>query len=99
MNQSYIHISFYTNPEANFYPPHEFTAENKILEGFSWRVAERPTRQSVLNFEKKEILPEIEQEKTTAVEAGPKKATILKQSRPNGLKKPARRSIPRLKSN
>ncbi|TGE14125.1 OstA-like protein [Hymenobacter elongatus] len=41
-------ISFLTNPDASFIPPHELKAEDKKLKGFSWRVAERPTRRLVL---------------------------------------------------
>ena len=50
-------ITFYTNPEAKFYPPHEITTEKKQLEGFRWRGEERPSKESVIGIqiEKSEI--------------------------------------------
>jgi lipopolysaccharide export system protein LptA len=42
-------ISFYMKPEATFYPPHEITPELTKLDGFVWRVSERPTLQQVLS--------------------------------------------------
>ncbi len=47
-------ISFYTKPEATFYPPHEITPDLTKLEGFAWRESERPTLDQVL----KPISPE-----------------------------------------
>ncbi len=38
-----INFSAYNNPDAQFIPPHEFTPEVQKLEGFNWRVEERPT--------------------------------------------------------
>lgn len=35
-------FSVYTNPEAQFIPPHELTEEMKYLDNFEWRDAERP---------------------------------------------------------
>ena len=42
-------ISFYTNPDASFIPPHEITAETRQLQGFNWRSVERPTKYQVIN--------------------------------------------------
>lgn len=41
-------IRFYTNPDGNFVPPHELTDDAKTLEGFAWRIKERPTRREIL---------------------------------------------------
>lgn len=41
-------IRFYTNPDGQFVPPHELKDDKKKLEGFAWRVNERPTRQEIM---------------------------------------------------
>lgn len=41
-------IRFYTNPDGNFVPPHELKEDAKKLEGFAWRITERPTRRDIL---------------------------------------------------
>lgn len=41
-------LSFYVQPDAQFIPPHEVTPEDKTLEGFSWRIKEKPTRNQVV---------------------------------------------------
>ena len=41
-------ISFLTNPEARFIPPHELKVADQRLRGFRWRAKERPTRLQVL---------------------------------------------------
>ncbi len=38
-----INFSAYNNPDAQFIPPHEFTPEIQKLDGFNWRIGERPT--------------------------------------------------------
>lgn len=43
-------IIFYQAAEANIIPPHEITDEDKRLEGYTWRIKEKPTRDMVLNF-------------------------------------------------
>lgn len=40
-------ISFLTNPDATFTPPHEIKADDTRLKGYRWRPTERPTRHSV----------------------------------------------------
>ncbi|MEM6842868.1 MAG: OstA-like protein [Bacteroidota bacterium] len=42
-------IRFDNKPEGKFIPPHEITPENTKLEGFSWRIEERPTLASIFN--------------------------------------------------
>lgn len=41
-------IRFYTNPDGNFVPPHELKDSDKQLEGFAWRITERPSRRQIL---------------------------------------------------
>ncbi|SMB89791.1 OstA family protein [Hymenobacter roseosalivarius DSM 11622] len=41
-------ITFQTNPDASFIPPHELKEEDKSLKGMQWRIKERPTRRATL---------------------------------------------------
>jgi hypothetical protein len=41
-------IRFFTKPDGSFIPPHELKEEDSKLEGFSWRIDERPTRGELL---------------------------------------------------
>ncbi|GAB3885118.1 OstA-like protein [Spirosoma agri] len=41
-------IRFYGRPDAQLIPPKELTDEDKELDGFSWREAEKPTKGQVL---------------------------------------------------
>lgn len=41
-------ISFLTNPDASFIPPHELKGPDQRLKGYTWRPTERPTRRAVL---------------------------------------------------
>jgi hypothetical protein len=41
-------MSFYTNPEATFIPPHELDEPDTRLKGFAWREDERPTLENIL---------------------------------------------------
>ena len=47
-------ISFYTNPDASFFPPHEILEPDTRLGNFEWREEERPDKMDVLS-NKKEI--------------------------------------------
>ena len=40
-------ISFLTNPDATFIPPHELKDDDTRLKGYRWRPTERPTRRTV----------------------------------------------------
>lgn len=46
-------ITFYTQPEAKFIPPHELEEEDMFLEGFDWRADERPELYEVATYYKK----------------------------------------------
>ncbi len=41
-NKKLINFSAYGKPDARFIPPHELTAEIQKLDGFDWRILERP---------------------------------------------------------
>jgi len=43
-------VKFYTNVDSSLIPPHELKAGDKTLKGFSWRVADRPTKEQVLHL-------------------------------------------------
>lgn len=47
-NENLSKISFFMEPTGLFYPPHEITADGKELADFTWRIAEQPTREDVL---------------------------------------------------
>ncbi len=61
-------IRFYTNPEGKFIPPHELKESLKKLEGFKWRVEDRPRLDEILSYvpeqnkKKKETI--LEEDKT-----------------------------------
>lgn len=42
-------LSFYTQPEARFIPPHELKKEDAVLKGFSWREDRKPDRSDVVD--------------------------------------------------
>lgn len=42
-NRTLINFSAYNKPDARFIPPHELTPELERLDGFAWRIEERPT--------------------------------------------------------
>lgn len=42
-------IRFYTKPDGSFIPPHELKDDLKQLEGFAWRIEERPSRAEILH--------------------------------------------------
>ena len=58
-------ISFYTNPDAQFIPPHELKKELVFLEGFNWRAQERPEKSDVATYYQNLTLPDITNEKNT----------------------------------
>ncbi|MDX5346547.1 MAG: LPS export ABC transporter periplasmic protein LptC [Hymenobacteraceae bacterium] len=42
-------ISFLVNPDASFIPPHELNETDKRLEGFTWRIEEKPSLEDILS--------------------------------------------------
>ncbi|RED93386.1 OstA-like protein [Marinoscillum furvescens] len=49
-DQKLSSFSVYTEPEAQFIPPHELTPEVQRLDNFSWRSSERPTLYDVAPY-------------------------------------------------
>lgn len=47
-NNSMQNISFYNQPQAQFIPPLELLKDMHFLEGFEWRVNEKPTKEDVI---------------------------------------------------
>ncbi|WP_258104768.1 OstA-like protein [Marinoscillum sp. MHG1-6] len=41
-DEKLVMFKVYVNPEANFIPPHELTPQIQRLEGFQWRIEEKP---------------------------------------------------------
>ncbi len=41
-------IRFYTTPDGKFIPPHELKDDIKKLDGFAWRIEERPTKTAIM---------------------------------------------------
>ena len=37
-------------PEGRFVPPHEITPEETKLDGFAWRIEERPTLETIFDY-------------------------------------------------
>jgi lipopolysaccharide export system protein LptA len=58
VNGQVNNLSFYTNPDAQFIPPHELKDDDKQLRGFYWLENLRPTRSDVVKVP--QSLPEIE---------------------------------------
>jgi lipopolysaccharide export system protein LptA len=77
-------ISFLTNPDASFIPPHELKPEDEKLKDFRWRPTERPTRRLVLG--KHFAAPKKAKPKTTA------KTPAKASAKPKATKTPVRRA-------
>ncbi|MGB3585797.1 MAG: OstA-like protein [Tunicatimonas sp.] len=43
-------IKFDVKPEGRFVPPHEITPEETKLDGFAWRIEERPTLETIFDY-------------------------------------------------
>lgn len=90
-------IRFYTNPDGSFVPPHELKENDKILEGFAWRIDERPSLGEILmdpaeaeriRKEAESIVKEEAEEKTNLEKLMDKNIDIEKIK--DKLKKPAK---------
>lgn len=81
-------ITFQTNPDASFIPPHELKEPDKTLKGMQWRIKERPTRRATLG---KHFAPPTKarpKKKSSTPKKSPPKAKS--QPAPNAKKPPAR---------
>lgn len=87
-------ISFYTQPEAKFIPPHELEEDQMFLEDFDWRADERPELYDVATYYKNDSeqtddldsqVKELIQDNQPKIEMGPEmlkqadKTEVLKQ--------------------
>ncbi|MEP0367200.1 MAG: OstA-like protein [Cyclobacteriaceae bacterium] len=45
-----VRFKVYVNPDANFIPPHELTADIQRLDGFQWRIEEKPELFDVAHY-------------------------------------------------
>lgn len=96
-------FSVFTQPEAQFIPPHELTKEQRRLENFHWRIDEKPKLFDVapyLNPEKELLEEEVENQLTDSEseKAKPLPFEIIKNQnsnksksqliKPNGSNKP-----------
>ncbi|MBD2715680.1 hypothetical protein KBK19_11600 [Microvirga sp. STR05] len=86
-------ISFLTNPDASFIPPHELKPEDEKLKDFKWRPTERPTRRAVLGKHfalpvKAKAKPKAKTPAKTSTKAKPKAKTKA------AAKAPVRRAAP-----
>jgi len=43
-------IAFMAKPDGRFIPPKEIKTDDKELDGFRWRIAERPTKESIMKI-------------------------------------------------
>jgi lipopolysaccharide export system protein LptA len=73
-------ISFLTNPDASFIPPHELKEPDQRLKGYRWRPTERPTRRMVLG-------------KQFDDRPKPKAKTIKKSVKKKIVKKPVKKPV------
>jgi len=75
-------ISFLTNPDASFVPPHELNEPDRRLKGFKWRIDEKPDKTFVMS-------------KRTKKPAKPAPSAtvpaLAKREEPNKITKPSRR--------
>jgi len=49
LDQKVNNITFYTNPDATFIPPHEIEDPDTRLKSFNWRKDEKPSLEEVIN--------------------------------------------------
>ncbi|MGA0558348.1 OstA-like protein [Larkinella sp. VNQ87] len=52
-------ISFYGQPDSKLVPPKELKDSDKRLEGFNWRIAERPTKAKVTGYVDPAVSPTV----------------------------------------
>lgn len=56
INNDLDNITFYKNPEAKLIPPHEIQKKDTQLEGFTWRIEERPSLFDVAHYLKPKLI-------------------------------------------
>ena len=83
-------IAFLTKPDGKFIPPKEIKTDDKELEGFRWRINEKPTKESIM----KVVAPPI----TAKLEVIKKDSTMLKPIENEAKKVPLNNSKKKLRS-
>ncbi len=92
VNEELDNISFYVKPSARFIPPHELTAGVQRLDGFNWRIEERPVLDDLLGdkptpikSKEEELLPELPKDQILNLEGiPPKNERLLKKRKGDG---------------
>jgi hypothetical protein len=80
-------IQFVGQPDGRFIPPQGVKSEDKQLDGFNWRIKEKPTKKDVLakaGF--KPIPPQIVKPTETAPTTSVKKEAVKTKGKPKGKK-------------
>lgn len=60
-------IAFLAKPEGRFVPPKEIKEDDKELDGFRWRITEKPTKESIMKVVAPPILVKLKPEKKDSV--------------------------------
>jgi lipopolysaccharide export system protein LptA len=60
-------IAFLAKPEGRFVPPKEIKEDDKELDGFRWRITEKPTKESIMRVVAPPILVKLKPEKKDSV--------------------------------
>src|SRR6476661_3002972 len=89
-------ISFLTNPDASFIPPHELKKEDERLKGYRWRATERPRRRQVLGKQFDDRPPKKAKPKSKPTPKAPKKkATTSTKPPAKPASTPAKATAPK----
>jgi hypothetical protein len=80
------YLSFLTNPDATFTPPHELKEDDTRLKGYRWRPTERPTRRTVFG---KHFASDIKAKPKAKSKAKPKPKSQKTKSKAIPRKRPA----------
>lgn len=60
-------IAFLAKPEGRFVPPKEIKEDDKELDGFRWRITEKPTKESIMKVVAPSILVKLKPEKKDSI--------------------------------
>ena len=60
-------IAFLAKPDGRFIPPKEIKTDDKELDGFRWRITEKPTKESIMKVVAQPILIKTKVEKKDSV--------------------------------
>lgn len=71
-------IAFLAKPDGKFIPPKEIKMDDKELDGFRWRIAERPTKESIMKIVARPITIKLD---------ATKKDSIMMKAREKEVKK------------